>query len=191
VITKKQQKLLMMMGIIIIGIIVFIIFMYLPLRRKWGSLQNELNNMEVEIGKIKSSVAEEKSLEDSIVVMRNELAAIYKKFPDKEEITLRELSSLATKLGIEIVAMKPQKKNIVKELAGEKINIKGCVVQDMPITMYLRTDYKTLGEFFKSLKTDFPVFVKIGGVKMVRIGDKMPGLLDISLDLDTYFLCPE
>ncbi len=190
-ITKRQKKIFMFVGIVALTFAVFIIFIYLPTKRHLVQLKDEYFVLQNEINEFNKSIGEGKPLEQAILSLRNRLETLDKKFPEKEEIVLRELSALAENLSIEISSIRPEKKKEIKEIENTPIDIKGCIVQEMPISMNLRTSYKTLGEFLKVLKEAFPVFIKIDNVRITKTADKNSPLLDVSLSLNTYLASPQ
>lgn len=189
-ITKRQKKILVIVGVVGSAFIIFIAFIYIPMRAELARLKDEFYKLEAEISQIKKLAKEGESLEEAIVSLKDRLDAINKKFPEKDEVILRELSGLAAELGIEVVSIRPQKKKVIQEIGSRPIGIKECLVQEMPVSMTLRASYRALGEFFKILKEDFPIFVRVDNVRIVRAGDKQTGVLDAELNLDTYLICP-
>ncbi len=191
--TKKQKKIFTFVGIVIIAFAIFIIFIYIPADRRLEELRKEYVMLQAEINDFNKSVGGEgKSLEDVVLSLKNKLDSLDKKFPEKEEIILRELLGLAESLGIEITSTRPDKKRTVKEIGSAAVNIKDCVVQEMPIAISLKTSYKTLGEFLRTLKENFSAFVRIDSVHITRMGpDKAGALLEVSLNLDSYLICPQ
>ncbi|MBI5144442.1 MAG: type 4a pilus biogenesis protein PilO [Candidatus Omnitrophica bacterium] len=189
-ITKNQKKILIIVGIVGLAFVIFMIFVYLPLRKQFAGLKDRLHVVEAEINQIKQAGGEGKSLEEAISFLKERYDVMSNKFPEKEEIVLRELPSLAARLGIDVSSVRPQRKRVIQELSGSPTSIKGHYVQEMPISMSLKTYYKTLGEFFRILNEDFPIFVKIDNVSITR-ADRATGLLSVDLNVDTYLICPE
>src|SRR3989338_5405686 len=140
-ITKRQKKILVIVGIVGSAFIIFIALIYLPLRAELARLKNEFYKLESEISQIKKVAREGESLEEAIVSLKGRLETINKKFPEKDEVILRELSGLAAKLGIEVVSIRPQKKRMIQEIGDRPIGIKECLVQEMPVSMNLRASY--------------------------------------------------
>jgi len=179
----------MVFYIVALAFLIFIVFIYLPLNKRLSMLKNELHSIEMQVSQIKKAVGEGRPLEEAITFFKNRLEILDRKFPDKDETILRELSTLAVKTGVEVVSMRPQKKKIIQDINGLPIKINVCYVQEMPITMNLKAPYKTIGEFVKLLREDFPVFVRIDMVHMQRAEAPAGGALDVTLDLDTYLIC--
>ncbi len=68
--------------------------------------------------------------------------------------------------------------------------IKGCSIQEMPISLSLKTSYRKAGEFFMALKQDFPIYVRVNSIRIKKIQDKSE-FLDIDIHLDAYLVFPE
>lgn len=187
-ITKAQEKILMIVGVVSLAFLIFILFIYLPSRRQLVRLKNEFYGIESEIENIKKATGEGRSLEENITILKARLDELDKKFPAKEEVILRELSDAAARYDIAVTALKPQKKKVIKDIDGISIMIKDCQVQEMPVSLSLKASYKTLGEFLKFLKDQTPVFVRIDNVRMAKGSDKMSAIIDVELNLNSYLI---
>lgn len=190
-ITKKQKNILMIVGIIVSAFIVFIVLIYIPLKSQLIRVKKEYYDIESEIKTIKNIAGKDKPLEEAIGLFKTKLDTLEKQFPEKEEIILRELSGLAGRLDIEVVSIKPERKRVIRDLNGIPLSIKGCYVEEMSVSMSLKAPYKTMGQFFKNLYEDFPIFVKIENINITKVGDKEKTHLDVELSLSTYLICPE
>lgn len=186
-VTEAQKKILIIMGIVILAFIVFIVFIYLPLRRESIRIRKEYHAIEAEVNQIKKTAGQGKSLEESIVMLRKKLDAMNAKLPEKEEVVIRELSNALTNLGIEVVSIKPQRKAPLAEGGG----IRGASVQEMPISISLKTSYKTLGEFFRLVREDLPVFLRADTVRMSKAPGKDTNLLTVDVHLNSYLVSSE
>lgn len=190
-ITKRQKKIFVMAGIVGGAFAVFIVLIYLPLRSELAQLKNEFYKIESEINQIKRIAKEGETLEEAIAALKDRLNSMDDKFPKQDEIILRELANLASRLGIEVVSIKPQKKRAIQEINQAPVSIKGYSVEEMPVSMNLKAPYKTMGEFFKILKDDFPVFVRVDALRMGKSPDKTRNILNAELNLDTYLISQE
>lgn len=190
-IRTRQKKILFIVGIVLAAFIIFLAFIYLPSRRELNKARKELKSAELELETIKTLTGKDVPLEKAIVLLKERLDNLDKKFPEKEEIILRDLSALAAKMDIKLMSMRPTKKKAVESINGLPVNIKGCFVQEMQVSMDMQTSYKRLGEFFRVLKEEFPIYVRIDKLNMTKVNEKMPGLLNVNISLDTYLICPD
>jgi len=145
--------------------------------------------MEAEVNQIKNISGGKNSLEEAIVSLQGKLDTLNMQFPDREEIILRELSSLLARLNIEVVSFRPQRKSIVTEIENSPIAVKGCSIQEMSMAISVKTAYKKLIEFFKILKRDFPIYLRVESIRMQKkSADKSSALLNADLALDAYLI---
>ncbi len=190
-ITKRQKKILMIVGVVTFAFVVFILFIYLPSQRELIRLKNEYYKTESEIMNIKRSAGEGKSLEENIGLLKKKFDALNNKFPAKEEVILRALSEAAAKCDIEVMNLKPHRKRVIQEIGSISIKMKDSYVQEMSVAMSLKGSYRRLGEFFRYLKEDLPVFARVDDVRLAKRSDDISGLLEAEVDLNTYLICPE
>ena len=190
VITKRQKKILLAVGIVTVALVFFVIFIYIPMKKRLIESKDKLYAVEADIQKIREIAGEGTSVEGAISALKHKLEDLDEKFPEKEEVILRELSGLASRLDIEVVSTKPQKKRCINEIKGIPISISACVVQEMPISMSLKATYKSLGDFIKALTEDFVIFVAVDNVRMDKPIDNAQRLLNIELELHAYLMTP-
>jgi Tfp pilus assembly protein PilO len=169
--------------------IVFIAFIYSPMKRELKKTRAEYESIEKEIASIKTSAGEGRSLDEIISALKSRLTELEKKFPEKEELILRDISGKAKQFNIELNNMSPDKKRAVTDIECAVLAKKGYVLQEMAITVNMKTDFKTFAEFMKSLKDDFPFYLKLDSVRLVKLsgGDRHP-MLDIELKLRAYLI---
>ena len=188
-ISKKQKKILMLAGIIALTFFIFIVAIYMPAHRQLKQLKQQFSRLDQEAKQLKGSFGEKHSLEDVIISLDKRRSVLDKKFPDKEEVVFRDISGLATSMGIEISSMRSQGKKTLKEMRGAPIAIKNSVIQEMWVSIELTTTYKKLGEFLAVLKGGFPVFIRIESIQMTNASsDKNSALLKVSVSLVTYLV---
>lgn len=190
-IIEKQKKILIFSGIVLAAFVIFIILIYLPAKSRLAELKKEYSLIQSEIDEFKKSLGDEESMEQVILSMKKKLDLLDRKFSEKEEDVLKEISVLAGNLGVEIASIRPERKRVIKEIDKYVVNIKECVVQEMPIYMNLKASYRMAGEFLKDLKENCPVFIDIQNVSMVKHKDKASELLDVTMNINTYLVCPE
>ena len=190
-ITRRQKRILTIVGIVGAAFVIFAVFIYIPSQRELARLKREYASAETEVGRIKGTDGSRMSLEEAIISLDARFKTLGIKFPEREEAMLRELSGLLSKLGMEVVSFRPQKKQIIRTVGNSQINIKDRCVFEMPIAITLNTRYKTLGEFFNILEVEFPVFLSAENVQMRTSSQDSPGLLNVDLNMKAYLVCPE
>ena len=114
------------------------------------------------------------------------LKVLEEKLPPSEETTLKEISSFANRLGIDVISLTPH--------GIKKSSIRGDMpdyeCMELSITMDLRCTYKTLGEYLGLLQEEFPTVVRIKNISMSKekSGDKTDSALRAHLVLIMYML---
>ena len=189
--TQRQKRIFIFLAVIALALFLFVWFVYIPAKAYRDKLKNEYNSIQKQIVEMRRSIGEGKSLEQAISFFKDRLAYFDKRFPSREEVVLREMPALAGKCGVEISSIRPSKKAVIQAIEGASLEVRDYTIQEMPISVDLKSSYKKLGEFLKALRNDFPAFVRVDKIQMSRAGDKDSNLLDVSLSLDTYFLSPK
>ena len=184
-ITKGQKRLFIFIVAVAVAVWVFLYYLYLPENDRLKKLKEEYGAAQDQISEYKKSIGDDKAIEKIITSLKKRLAELDNRIPDKEEMILREFSDFADKSGIELVYIRPDKKTASSEDAE---SIKGCIVQKMGLSVNLKTSYRSLGRFLKTLRDDFPVPLKIESVHMNRGGlhdskSKPATKLDVNLQL--------
>jgi len=187
--TGSQKKAAVSILAMVLVFIVFIVFIYIPMHRELDKTIAEYGSVEKEISDIKNAAGKDKSLDEIIAALKKRLTELENKFPAKEEQILSDLSDRAKDLKIDLINMTPDKKRLVTGIDCAALNKKGCVLQEMAITMNMRTDFRTFAGFMKSLKENFPFYIKLDSAHLVRLAgsDRHP-MLDIEVKLHAYLI---
>ena len=170
--------------------LLFIIFVYLPMARELSALKRDYDNTISDISQIKKTVVGDRgSLEETINRLNTRLDVLNNMFPSQEEGILNILSETAARFKIDVINMSPEKKRIVREIAQAPIPITACAVQEMGISMSIKTDYRTAVEFMRAIRDDFPTYIKFDSVRMEKASNDRHPLLNIELKMHTYLVC--
>lgn len=192
-ITQKQKKIFMTAAIIGAVYLLFIIFVHIPMIHKLAVLKSDYDRTISEINQIKAMVGGDKSLENTINKLNQQLEKLNTMFPSTEEGILNILSDTAAKFKINVISMNPEKKHIVEEIGKTPVAIKECKVQEMEVSMVLKADYKTVNDFVRTIRQDFPVYIKFDYIKMDKVqeSDGRHPILNIDLKMHAYLVCPQ
>lgn len=186
-ILKQKQTIIIVTGTILLTMLLLLLFIYLPKKREIIELKKKITDIEREIQGIQGVGAEKEGLDEIIAKYNNKLKELEKSLPGKEEETLRNLSNLASKLGIEVLSINPQK----AEICDLPINVKGYICKEMKISMELKTSFKVLGEYLRLLQYGFPTVLRINSYYIKKEGEKYGiSVLSVTLKLTMYMLCP-
>jgi hypothetical protein len=116
------------------------------------------------------------------------------KFPSKEEALLRALPSYAQRYGIEIRSMQPQKKRAASAIDGVEVAIAGYRVMEIQISIAAAGTYKSVGEYARALKEEFPALIKVNSLELSSPapgrGKEAQKILNINMSITAYLLTP-
>ena len=185
-ISEKQKTIIIVIGVVILVFYLFISFVYNPEKKHLIQMKKEYAAAQSQVEEFKRLVGEGKSAEEVVEVFKKKVETFDNKFPQKEEVILREISGAAERLGVEISSIRPDKKKAILSINNAPINISGCVIQEMLISMNIKASYKKLGEFLRTLREDLPVFVSVEDLSIGKPGDNKSPILDITLTLKAY-----
>jgi Tfp pilus assembly protein PilO len=187
-ISKGRKKIFILIGVAFAVFTVFAVMLYLPTKRRLDRLRSEYMSIQREINEFRTSVGDSRPLADIVINMQKKLDSFKDIFPEREELVLRELPAMAAKVGAEITSIRPSPKRAIKDVGGTPVAIRGCIVQELQVSVTLRAQYKALGEFFRILKNSFPIFVRVDNF---QIGKGQGNVLDVSMSLVTYTISHE
>lgn len=182
-ISIKQKITIVTIGIVILIFYLFITFVYNPEKKQLNDIKQEYIAAKAQVEEFNRMVGEGKQIGDVISAFNNKMDVFDSRFPEKEEVMLREISGACEKAGITVSSIVPQKKRDL-----QLVSIKHSIVQEMPISISLTASYKKLGELLRILRDDLPVFVRVDNVSMSKSGGPQSSLLNVSLNMNTYLI---
>ena len=181
--SRSQRKIATMAFFVVLCIAVFWVFIYNPARIKVGRLKGEFTSIQSEIDKIERISGGEKNLDKAY-------EKLYKQFTDLEEKLVKEagavlsaLSSEADRMNIEVLIIKPEKAKPSKL----PVEVQGRSAIEMPISINLRCDYITFGEYIKVLSEKLNAVMNVERLAMSHSREE-DGSLDIWLNIILYML---
>ncbi len=186
-IKKIPKEVLIAGGASILLIVFFVNFVFMPMIKRVSNVKRETANAVSEARKIREAMGSAKSVDEALSSMKKRMVGIEHLFPRKEESILSALSSLATKMGMEVGSISPQKKRVINDIDGVSVKIKNSFVMEMPVSMSARARYKSLGDFIIKLRDDFPMLIKVDSVDMSGSG-REDGMLTVNLQMNSYML---
>ncbi|MEK6728078.1 MAG: type 4a pilus biogenesis protein PilO [Candidatus Omnitrophota bacterium] len=176
--SREQEKIIYITGVAIIFLILFIIFVYSPQKRKLSDIKKKLSYAESEIAEI-NRITQGKPLEQAVSGLNLQLKNLTAQLPFRIEDVVKSLSDAARQFKVDV-------KNIAFS-AEQKYSgkIPGYIVKELPISMKLSSEYKNLGEYLHKLRTDFPVFIRVKQLAIEGSGEGVPEL-SVSLQVSAY-----
>ena len=177
----RNKKLLMLAGGCVLFLIVDIFFIFIPLTGKNFSLKRRIISVKNSIDSLNSDISKmglaDKRLED----LTAERAGYSKRFPKEEEVPalLGEISTIAGKLGIDIIAVKPitANKDVIEE---------GVLYRQVTVEISAKGGYHQLGQFINKLET-YGRLIDVRNAEIIA-DSAMPRKHRIRLLIATYIL---
>jgi hypothetical protein len=192
----EQRKILIISVLVVLAFLVFVRLIYVPQKKRFEVLKKELQTMEAEIREIKKNVGVtgDESMVRSLDVLLKRFKSLDEKFPSKEEALLRALPSYAQRYGIEIRSMQPQKKRAASAIDGVEVAIAGYRVMEIQISIAAAGTYKSVGEYARALKEEFPALIKVNSLELSSPapgrGKEAQKILNINMSITAYLLTP-
>ncbi len=183
-----QDKKIIIISGVILAFIIFLVFIYLPMRGDMGKIKASLSIAQGQIQEIERIIDKSISLEENIGRLRKRAQELKNKFPDREEASLRVISDSARKLNIELISMTPQPKRecLFDNQAAIKVEDKIC--RFLFIAIEMKCSYKGLVDYLERLEKDSPVFVAIESLDILNNKVDKDAKLNIRLGLNLYLL---
>lgn len=176
---SKVQRILIILGIIVLIVASAVWFLYLPQYEKINRLTAELKKVEKQLIKAKKNAAELEKFQAKMKEAEAQFKLAMKALPEKEEIPslLTSISKSGQDVGLEFLLFEPKTENR-KEFYAE-----------IPVAMNIKGDYHNLAIFFDKVAR-LSRIVNIKGITMSRIQDT--GDLNTTCTAVTYkFVEPE
>ena len=178
--SREQEKIIYIAGVVIVFLILFFIFVYSPQERKLSDIKKKLNYAESEIAEI-NRITQGKPLELAVSDLNLQLKNLTGRLPFRSEDVVKNLSDAAREFKVEVknIAFAAEQKSSGK--------IPGYTVKELPISMKLSCEYRNIGEYLHKLRTDFPILVRVKQLLIEGSGEGSPQL-DVSLQISAYLL---
>jgi len=156
----------------------FWIFIYRPQNKDLSSIKEELNSIENQISEI-IDLAQGRELADVVKDFNLQFEDIESFLSLREAEIIYNLSQKAGRLGMVVRSIIPSDKHLLEN------NISGFEVEELTISMSLSCEYRELGMYLNTLKTNFPALVRIKELSIKGSGEGRP-VLDVNLQLCAY-----
>ncbi|MFH1622003.1 MAG: type 4a pilus biogenesis protein PilO [Candidatus Omnitrophota bacterium] len=176
--TQKQVKIIIASTIVVLSLFCFIIFIYAPQNKQLRSIKKELSFIESQIEEI-NKIMQGKELTVAAEELNSQLMEISSSLPANQKEVVSNLSSEAKALQIEIKSINPQEKRLLED------KVTDYHVEELPIAISMRCEYRALGEFLEILRDSFPFLVRVKKITIKREEEGRPNL-DVSLNILAY-----
>ena len=176
--TKEQKRIIYLGAIILVAIILFWLIIYAPQSRRLRAIKNQLNDAEARIAEI-TQIAEGEDLSVVVRKYNEQLIGLQNKFPSSEEAVINFLSENARRLKIDVKNITMAANILLKD------KIPGYEVEELPISMNLSCDYRSLGEYLSILRNDASILARIRQLGIRGEGEGRP-VLNVTLQISVY-----
>jgi len=185
----KDKKQYVGMAIMLIIIIVFSAFVYIPQHQEVSRLNNRIGEIEDQIALTNAMLGGIEKLGPVLGHMQQEMKLFEKRLPTKKQISsiVSELSSLAQSSGLELVSIKSEKPIQVLDKEGRPVHLDKRPLDSIKIYLELRTSYKALAEYIKKIQDSLNILAGIDGIMISRKIDTTPKLM-VGLTLTVYVI---
>lgn len=183
---KEDWKILQLAGILLLGLFIFLLFIYLPGRAKLNKQKAELKALESQIATITGG-ANRSGLAEAALRLRTDLAAFEKQYPPQTEVVLRDLTRSAGATGVLIKAINPTTAAVIDKVGSQAIGLPSYALSLMEVNLALSGTFYSLGNFLASLPglAGTPAAVELN---VRKTGS--PSLLDADLKLNAFIVTP-
>ena len=188
-ITIKDKKQLIGISVILLVVLIFFIFIFMPQHRKVSSLKKQMRDIKEKIGLTKSMLGDMEKLGPLLGQMYQEMKHFEDRLPTTKEIA-SVLSGLSSRLeessSLEILSIKPQKPSLVLDKDGKPVYMDGKPINRIEIELKLRATYKDLAEYIRKVQDSPDTLASIDSININR-NDSIAPRLDI-VTLFTIFM---
>jgi len=166
--SRNQKKIFIISSVAGSLFILAVLLFYLPALKNISNLKRDLTDAQRQIQEINAMIGTAKTMGEGIIALKEKADFLNKKFPDKEEGSIRLLSEYARKLGIELVSISPGNKTGILNDSGKQITIEGRIYQKLPIYLELDCSYKDLLLYLEALREQLPAFISIESLEISK-----------------------
>ncbi len=178
--TGEQKKIILAAGIVIFAFFIVWGFIYVPQRNEFLRIKRTITATEYEISEI-MKIAEGKDLASAIGELRGSLATVKAGLPVSEQVVVSYLSKLAERYHLEMKSVVYASRSTLEN------RIANTEIEELPVTMQVSGEYRSLGEFLAALENSSELLVSLRQLDVKGNGQGRVDL-DISLQLVTYLL---
>ena len=162
-ITKKQQNILFIFGVVFLTIFIAFVFIYKPKETKAKKLSQDLKTVEASLKNIHAIVGADSDLGKGILRLRDESKTFEAKFIKPETVSdlLETLSGEARSEGLEIVSMQPSEFVTSYNVQGKAIRFDDMECNKISIEMNLLGNYRDIISYMDMLENKNSLKFKI------------------------------
>lgn len=186
----KDKKQLLGISVIVLVVLIFFIFVYMPQHRKVSSLKKQAQDIEEQIGLTKSILGDMRKLGPLLGQMQLEMKRFEDRLPTTKEIAsvLSELSSrLKESSSLRILSIRPQEPLPILDKDAKPVYMDEKPLNKIEIELNLQATYKDLAEYIRKVQDSPRTLVTIDSIEMSK-NDSITPMLDIMTLFTIYVI---
>lgn len=176
--SRKQQKIIGIAIAVIAFIFLFWFFVYVPQSRQLSSKKSKLKEVESQIAQI-NQIIQGRDLTIVVADLNQQLKKATDKLPFRQEVVINYLSENARNLKIEVKNINLSEKNV------QESQIAGYKIEELPVTMNLSCDFRSLGEYLNILRDNQFLLTRVRQLDIEGSGEGK-ARLNIGLQISIY-----
>lgn len=176
--TKEQKKIYIILSFFLVFFLLIIVFIFIPNKKRLQKIDVQVKNKEQEINNI-VNLTKGKELSKAVQDLTSELDRIDDNVPLKREEIINILSQTAKDLKIDVKNINFSEKKVLD------ISVPGYQIEELPISIQLFCEYKSLADYLGIIRNDLPILIKMVKLDVKGKGEGKYGL-DVDMQILTY-----
>ena len=176
--TKEQKKIIYVSLICFVFLLIFWLMVYIPQSKRFALVKKDLASVEAQIAEI-MKITKGEDLSQVMKDFKINFNRVSSKLPAQDETVISSLTEMAKKTKANIRNITPGARQILES------KIPGYELQEMPISLDLTCEDRSLGEFLDMLRNHSQVLVRVEKVNINGKGEG-EGNLDVDLQISAY-----
>ena len=184
--SKDDKKILLSVGVLLMGVFVVLVFGYLPLQRDVATKKVTLAEMQSKIQALDSLMENDKTIAQRVHIFRDRVSFLKAKFPAQEKEALKAIAKVAGQLKLVIVSMQSQPAVDVVDDLNQPLEVEGLKCHSVVVAVDMKGSFKNFMILIDQLEDQLPYFTIRRFV--MTLDTQMPGQLIINLEMNVYLL---
>ena len=187
-VTKKQQNILFVFGIVFLTVVIIFVFIYKPKETEAIRLKGNLKAVDTSLKDIHAIVGENSDLGKGILKLRDESKVFEAKFIRPEDVSnlIETLSSDARGHGLELISMNPSEFSACHDLKGKPIKFDDLECHSISVEMHLVGSYRQIIDYLDTLENKNTLQLMVERFNIDRQDD--PNRLKAYIAVDSFAL---
>ncbi len=186
----KDRKQLLGISAIVLVVLIFFIFVYIPQHRKVRGLKKQMQDISEQISLTRAMLGDMEQLGPILGRMQQEMKRFEDRLPSTKEIAsvLSELSSrMKESSSLEVLSMRPQKPLPVLDNDGRPVYMDEKPLNRIEIELKLHATYEDLAKYVRKVQDSPKTLASIDSIKISK-NDSISPKLDITALFTIYVI---